>query len=89
MSYGNKWLSFLPVGQNIGQFLIVPTMGESELIDYQMIIFITFISRWGNQPQFSNESCGIFLFPLPFGKQIRGYKKSRLVLTDKPTALHL
>ena len=48
MSYGNKWLSFLPVGQNIGQFLIVPTMGESELIDYQMIIFITFISRWGN-----------------------------------------
>ena len=60
MSYGNKWLSFLTVGQNIGQFLIVPTMGESELIDYQMIIFITFISRWGNQPQFSDESCGIF-----------------------------
>lgn len=64
MSYGNKWLSFLPVGQNIGQFLIVPTMGESELIDYQMIIFITFISRWGNQPQFSDESCGIFFVPI-------------------------
>ena len=35
-------------------------MGNSELIDYQMINFISFISRWGNQPQFSDESCGIF-----------------------------
>ena len=62
MSYGNKWLSFLPVGQNIGQFLIVPTMGESELIDYQMIIFISFISRWGNLAAiYRNISCGFFM----------------------------